>query len=217
MNLSLQLSSRLFPASDPYRPPRSDLSFLDDTGSDVTIIYKDDLYQLMGTAANNRDAPYYHTMGYDMIRGLQHMRELCLIVAVDINISGTRSGDGGHAWLGDAQTIPVAVRNAYSPNYGTPSVRIVGPWLRSQYHTATAPQRPLITWVSDAKTGIFKTLPNTQRYSIMKFPFARPSMGVDWAYSTEGNGRWMPVPSQSIEGMVDSEAEVVFRDANYTS
>lgn len=132
-----------------YSRNKEDYSILwmnDDTGSDICTITEADLDTLREHATGvNEPLLDVPLLGYVSVQGAVGKSRFEEVRAIEINLCGS-GGSGPPMIKGEWEIIEVAI--APNPEKETDEpVRLVGPWLRHRFFTATAPDCTGRLWI----------------------------------------------------------------------
>ncbi|KAJ5281261.1 hypothetical protein N7478_006633 [Penicillium angulare] len=146
-------------AHNETNAPEFEVRFVDDTGADTMMIFRDDVQRLMGNQATKDDWPWDHMMEFDLVipSGLQKFA--VLVIAVEVNMYNKRPEELGHRILmRELWTIvrcEVMFEHDSVDQNGRRRERLNGPWLRSSLFTATAPTDRKRLFVSTNKRELW--------------------------------------------------------------
>lgn len=145
-----EFPSRINPAkllANEERLPYKELIFWlnDDTGCDICTITKSDVLRLKAASEVKlqADVTLPPLLGYVGIRLADGAIKFEPVRAMQINIP---DHDGNSMLLKDYDMIEVCIADD-QPNDPNGPVRLLGPWLRHRFYTATAPDRTNRLWI----------------------------------------------------------------------
>ncbi|KAJ5728053.1 hypothetical protein N7493_004383 [Penicillium malachiteum] len=148
-------SNRIYGPPDP--DPSRDTSVLfwmtDDTGADVCSIQERDLEQIYHVKNNHEDPSVVQAqpplLGYYEMRGASssdpHQFVPCRVMRIHCYANKDARGHLS-TMLKESELIEVLItKNSLNPF--DPPVRLLGPWLRHRFYTATSPDRSGRLWI----------------------------------------------------------------------
>lgn len=174
-------------------PPQHLWEFKDDTGADVMIIYRDDLYRLMPAFEQKiRDTPMAQLLGYGIIESANGTRNISRMIAVQVNLYGIDDNRNLKLLNPEWHSIPCAVqdRDRFLPYQSEPLYRLNGPWMRSAFYVYQAPEYQGRMYVSNDKDKVAQVVPTVDQKSI-KLPFINRHFAARW-YHDPMTQQWFP-------------------------
>ncbi|KAJ5721220.1 uncharacterized protein N7483_009154 [Penicillium malachiteum] len=178
--------------------PQLSLKFEDDTGADIMAITNIDQTASMGNDAAISLAPLHRLMGYLVVGQADGSQIVFKTIAVQVNMVG-RNDNGDPQYMLDTWTSVACVVYDDPPPPAPPvSHRLCGPWLRSMFYVASAPEFPPHIYAATTKSALMESsmLRVVLASRITEPEWHRPRYGAGWNFDTT-TGKWTPHP---IEG-----------------
>ncbi|KAJ5721158.1 uncharacterized protein N7483_009092 [Penicillium malachiteum] len=122
--------------------PEVDMNFLDDTGSSIMMIFKDDMQKMLGVS-DTEIWPWDHILGYAIHNVANGASVVVLHIAVEVNMVEREPGQkASPKFMGERWTTAACgIHNEFSWERGIgQDIRLNGPFLRTALYTGTAPE-----------------------------------------------------------------------------
>ncbi|KAJ6007868.1 hypothetical protein N7540_011844 [Penicillium herquei] len=187
--------------------PELSLKFEDDTGADVMAIGTADQYALMGGDAEISFAPLHHLMGYLVLGQADGSQRVFKTIAVQVNMLGRDDKGNSRHMLDRWTSVACVVYDDPPPPAPPVSHRLSGPWLRSMFYVASAPEYPHHIYAATTKSALMENamLPIIPAYRIAEPDWRRPLFGAGWNYDW-GERKWVPHPVEE-QGRIPPHTE----------
>ncbi|KAJ5733424.1 hypothetical protein N7493_002210, partial [Penicillium malachiteum] len=161
-------------ANDGAPYPELNLRFLDDTGCEQMSINDSDMRALMGhDGTPDMPAPLLHLMGYTLVEMADASRSIEKTIALEVNMEGIDSLSG----LVEEMVSPWTSIACLVNEPGIKVDRLAGPWPRTMFYVASAPEFPAHFYASTTRGGITTELPVIPIAERVELKFEPPAYG----------------------------------------